>query len=91
LQAARRLAEAIAAVETAARECEVRDATDRAELLREAATTLRAVIRPDALRRAIQLAVVRYTEPDAAEPATRILCPSASCTAYGGRGLRRIG
>jgi predicted DNA-binding transcriptional regulator YafY len=45
-------AEAVAAVETAARECEVRGETDRAALLREASTTLRAVMRPDALRRA---------------------------------------
>lgn len=45
-------AEAVAAIETAARECEVRSETDRATLLRQAATTLRAVMRPDALRRA---------------------------------------
>ncbi len=45
-------AEAVAAIETAARECEVRGETDRAALLREASTTLRAVMRPDALRRA---------------------------------------
>ena len=35
-----------------ARECEVRGETDRAMLLREASITLRAVMRPDALRRA---------------------------------------
>ena len=45
-------AEAVAAIETSARECEVRGETDRAALLREASTTLRAVMRPDALRRA---------------------------------------
>lgn len=45
-------AEAVAAIETAARECAVRGETDRAALLREASTTLRAVMRPDALRRA---------------------------------------
>ena len=48
----RAAAEAVAAIETAARECEVRGETDRAALLREASTTLRAVMRPDALRRA---------------------------------------
>jgi len=45
-------AEVVSAVETAARECEVRGEADRAALLRDAATTLRAVMRPDALRRA---------------------------------------
>jgi predicted DNA-binding transcriptional regulator YafY len=45
-------AEAVAAIETAARECEVRGEADRAALLREASTTLRAVMRPDALRQA---------------------------------------
>jgi predicted DNA-binding transcriptional regulator YafY len=45
-------AEAVAAIETSARECEVRGEADRAALLREASTTLRAVMRPDALRRA---------------------------------------
>jgi predicted DNA-binding transcriptional regulator YafY len=45
-------AEALAAIEGSARECEVRGETDRATLLREASTTLRAVMRPDALRRA---------------------------------------
>ena len=114
-------AEAVAAVETAARECEVRGEADRATLLRQSATTLRAVMRPDALRRAetdiaalmeaegiamrpgprpmiapgvlptlrrailgMQLVVVRYTGPDAEEPATRILCPYGIL--YGGRG-----
>jgi predicted DNA-binding transcriptional regulator YafY len=45
-------AEAIAAIETSARECEGRGEDDRAKLLREASTTLRAMMRPDALRRA---------------------------------------
>lgn len=45
-------AEAVAAIETAARECDVRGEDDRAALLREASTTLRAVMRPDALRQA---------------------------------------
>ena len=45
-------AEALAAIETSARECEARGEADRATLLREASTTLRAVMRPDALRRA---------------------------------------
>ena len=45
-------AEAVAAIETSARECEVRGEADRAALLREASTTLRAMMRPDALRRA---------------------------------------
>ena len=45
-------AESLAAIETAARECEVRGETDRAARLRDALTTLRAVMRPDALRRA---------------------------------------
>ena len=44
--------ETVAAIETAARECEVRGEDDRARLLREASTALRAVMRPDALRRA---------------------------------------
>lgn len=44
-------AEAVAAIETSARECETRGEDDRAALLREASTTLRAVMRPEALRR----------------------------------------
>ena len=44
--------EAVAAVEALARECASRGETDRAGLLREAATTLRALMRPAALRRA---------------------------------------
>lgn len=45
-------AEAVAAIETAARECDARGEDNRAGLLREASTTLRAVMRPDSLRQA---------------------------------------
>lgn len=45
-------AEAVAAVEALARECATRGETDRALLLRDAATTLRALMRPAALLRA---------------------------------------
>jgi predicted DNA-binding transcriptional regulator YafY len=45
-------AEGLAAIESSARECEMRGEADRAALLREVSTTLRAVMRPDALRRA---------------------------------------
>lgn len=45
-------AEAVAAVEGAARECAGRGEADRAGLLREAAATLRALMRPAALTRA---------------------------------------
>jgi predicted DNA-binding transcriptional regulator YafY len=45
-------AEAVAAVETLARECAARGEADRAGLLRDAATTLRALMRPAALLRA---------------------------------------
>jgi len=45
-------AEAVAAVEALARECAARGETDRAGLLRDAATTLRVLMRPAALRRA---------------------------------------
>ena len=113
--------EAVAAIETAARDCDLRGEADRARLLRDASTTLRAVMRPDALRSAevdiaalmeaegiamrpgprpviapgvlptlrrailgMQPVVVRYTGRDAAEPATRILCPYGIL--YGGRG-----
>jgi predicted DNA-binding transcriptional regulator YafY len=41
----------IAAIETAARECESRGEPDRAALLREASTALRVVMRPDVLRK----------------------------------------
>jgi predicted DNA-binding transcriptional regulator YafY len=48
-------AEALAAIESLARECEVRGETDRAALLREASTTLRAMMRPEAIGRATDL------------------------------------
>ena len=44
--------EAVAAVEVSARECALRGETDRATHLREAAATLRALMRPGALARA---------------------------------------
>jgi predicted DNA-binding transcriptional regulator YafY len=65
-------AEAVAAIETAARECEVRGETDRAALLREASTTLRAVMRPDALRRAeTDIAALMEAEGIAMRPGPR--------------------
>ena len=65
-------AEAVAAIETAARECEVRGETDRAALLREAAATLRAVMRPDALRRAeTDIAALMEAEGIAMRPGPR--------------------
>lgn len=45
-------AEAVAAVEAMARACAGQGETDRAELLRDAASTLRVLMRPAALRRA---------------------------------------
>ncbi len=70
-------AEAVAAIETAARECEVRGETDRAALLREASTTLRAVMRPDALRRAeTDIAALMEAEGIAMRPGPRpIIAP----------------
>ena len=44
--------EAVAAIEAAARACATDGETDRAALLRESAATLRALMHPDALRRA---------------------------------------
>ncbi len=44
--------EAVAAIETAARELSQRGESERAALLRETTATLRALMRPDALRRA---------------------------------------
>jgi predicted DNA-binding transcriptional regulator YafY len=65
-------AEAIAAIETVARECEVRGEADRAGLLREALTTLRAVMRPDALRRAeTDIAALMEAEGIATRPGPR--------------------
>lgn len=65
-------AEAIAAIETAARECDVRGEGDRAALLREASTTLRAVMRPDALRQAEpDIAALMEAEGIATRPGPR--------------------
>lgn len=65
-------AEAIAAIEALAHECEVRGEADRAALLREALTTLRAVMRPDALRRAeADIAALMEAEGIAMRPGPR--------------------
>ena len=65
-------AETVAAVETAARECEQRGEADRAALLRDAATTLRAVMRPDALRRTeTDIAALMEAEGIAMRPGPR--------------------
>jgi len=67
-------ADVVAAVETAARECETRGETDRASMLREASTTLRAVMRPDALRRAeTDIAALMEAEGSAMRPGPRPL------------------
>jgi predicted DNA-binding transcriptional regulator YafY len=67
-------AEAVAAIETVARECEVRGEANRAGLLREALTTLRAVMRPDALRRAeTDIAALMEAEGIAMRPGPRPL------------------
>jgi hypothetical protein len=67
-------AEAVASVETAAREFELRGEADRALLLREASTTLRAVMRPDALRRAEpDIAALTEAEGIAMRPGPRPL------------------
>jgi predicted DNA-binding transcriptional regulator YafY len=67
-------AEAVAAIETAAREYEGRGETDRTTLLRQAATTLRAVMRPDALRRAeTDIAALMEAEGIAMRPGPRPL------------------
>ena len=64
--------EAVAAIETVARECEVRGEADRAALLREALTILRAVMRPDTLRRAeIDIAALMEAEGIAMRPGPR--------------------
>jgi predicted DNA-binding transcriptional regulator YafY len=70
-------AEAIAAIETAARECDVRGEADRAGLLREASTTMRAVMRPDALRRAEpDIAALMEAEGIAMRPGPRPIIAS---------------
>ncbi len=64
--------EAVAAIETSARECEARGEADRAALLREASTTLRAMMRPDALRKAEpDIAALMETEGIAMRPGPR--------------------
>lgn len=64
--------EAVASVEIAAREVEARGETERAALLREAATTLRAMMRPDALRRAEpDIAALMEAEGSAMRPGPR--------------------
>jgi predicted DNA-binding transcriptional regulator YafY len=69
-------AEAVAAIEIAARECAARGETDRAASLREAATTLRAVMRPDALRRAeTDIAALMEAEGIALRPGPRPVLP----------------
>jgi predicted DNA-binding transcriptional regulator YafY len=75
-------AEAVAAIETVARECEVRGEADRAELLRDALTTLRAVMRPDALRRAeTDIAALMEAEGIAMRPGPRpVIAPGVLST-----------
>jgi predicted DNA-binding transcriptional regulator YafY len=69
-------AEAVAAIEISARECESRGKTDRAALLRETSTTLRAVMRPDALRRAeTDIAALMEAEGIAMRPGPRPALP----------------
>jgi predicted DNA-binding transcriptional regulator YafY len=70
-------AEVVAAVETAARELETGGETGRAGLLRQAATTLRAVMRPEALRRAeTDIAALMEAEGIAMRPGPRPLIAS---------------
>ena len=65
-------AEVVAAIETVARECEIRGEADRAALLREALSTLRAVMRPDALRKAeTDIAALMEAEGIAMRPGPR--------------------
>lgn len=65
-------APAVAAVEGAARACDAHGETDRAALLREAATTLRALMRPAALRRAEpDIAALMEAEGTAMRPGPR--------------------
>ncbi|WP_159013563.1 YafY family protein [Acidisoma sp. S159] len=64
--------ESVAAIETAARECDARGEADRARLLREASTTLRAVMLPDALRKAEpDIAALMEAEGIATRPGPR--------------------
>jgi predicted DNA-binding transcriptional regulator YafY len=72
----------VAAVETMARECETRGATDRASMLREASTTLRTVMRPNALRRAeTDIAALTEAEGSAMRPSPRPLIASGELSA----------
>ncbi len=67
----------VAAIETAARECDLRGETDRAALLRQGSTTLRAVMRPDALRRAeTDIAALMEAEGLAMRPGPRPMIAS---------------
>jgi predicted DNA-binding transcriptional regulator YafY len=74
--------EAVAAVETAARECGAHGEADRAALLREAAITLRAVMHPDALRRAEpDIAALTEAEGIAMRPGPRpLIAPGVLAT-----------
>jgi predicted DNA-binding transcriptional regulator YafY len=67
----------VAAIETSARECEMRGEADRARLLREASVALRAMMRPDALRRAEpDIAALMEAEGVAMRPGPRpVLAP----------------
>lgn len=70
-------AEAVAAIETAARECDARGEENRASLLREASTTLRAVMRPDVLRKAEpDIAALMEAEGVAMRPGPRPIIAS---------------
>jgi predicted DNA-binding transcriptional regulator YafY len=75
-------AEAVAAVETSARECEARGEAERARLLREASVTLRAMMRPDALRRAEpDIAALMEAEGVAMRPGPRpVVAPGVLAT-----------
>jgi predicted DNA-binding transcriptional regulator YafY len=71
-------AEALAAVELSARECAMRGEADRAALLREASTTLRVMMRPDALRRAEpDIAALMEAEGIAMRPGPRPIIASS--------------
>jgi predicted DNA-binding transcriptional regulator YafY len=65
-------ADALAVVETMARECETSGEADRAGLLREVSSTLRALMRPEALRRAEpDIAALMQAEGIAMRPGPR--------------------
>jgi predicted DNA-binding transcriptional regulator YafY len=67
-------AEAVAAIDAVARDCAARGETDRAALLREGSTTLRALMRPAALRRAEpDIAALMEAEGAAMRPGPRPL------------------